>query len=257
VNTDLFSLAGRTALVTGGNGGLGRAMALGLRAAGARVVVTGRSDDKNVDMARELHDGGAVVRLDVRDEVEVERTVEYVIERFGRLDILINNAGLAHGRSVLELTRDEWEAVVDTNLTGSFLCAKRAAQAMVTRRAGGKIINIGSMYSIFGQRGGAAYAASKTAILGLTRSLAVELAIYDIQVNAILPGWYDTAMTAGTPATPVGNEIRRRTPAGRWGKPDDIVGAAVFLASAASDYVTGAAIPVDGGYAVADQLLHE
>ena len=253
----LFSLAGRVALVTGGNGGLGRAMALGLRAAGARVAATGQHLEKNAAMARDLGDSGATFTLDVRDEEVVERVVGTVVDQFGRLDILINNAGVARVAPVLAFERDTWDAVVETNLTGSFLCAKYAARAMIAAGRGGKIINIGSMYSLFGPRGNAAYAASKSGVLGLTRALAVELAEHAIQVNAILPGWYETAMTAGTPAAPAGREIRRRTPAGRWGRPDDLVGAAVFFAAPASDFVTGTALPVDGGYAATDRFLYD
>lgn len=158
---------------------------------------------------------------------------------------------------MLELSKEEWNAVIETHLTGSFLCAKYAAQSMVARGGGGKIINIGSMYSLFGPPRFPDYASAKTGIVGLTRALAVELGRQRIQVNAILPGWYETDLTRGLPAKPFGDEVRRRTPAGRWGNPDDLVGTAVFLASAASDFVTGACIPVDGGYSVSDRLLHD
>jgi 2-deoxy-D-gluconate 3-dehydrogenase len=253
----LFSLEGKIALVTGGNGGLGRSIALGLRAAGAKVAVTGRNPEKNAAMSRELDQTGEVATLDVRDEEAVTRTIAQVVDRFGQLNILVNNAGLFRGGSVLNLTRDDWEAVIGTHLTGSFLCAKQAARVMITGKAGGKIINIGSMYSLFGPPDYPDYAAAKTGILGLTRALAVELAVHHIQVNAMLPGWFETDLTRGMPASPLGEQIRRKTPAGRWGNLEDVVGTAVFLASAASDFVTGACIPVDGGYAVADQSVHE
>lgn len=252
-----FSLEGKTALVTGGNGGLGKAIALGFRAAGAQVAVTGRDAEKNAAMGAELGGTGAVFPLDVRDEPAVEKTIAGVVDRFGRLDILVNNAGLFRGGSILNLTRADWEAVIGAHLTGSFLCSKYGAQAMVSHQKGGKIINIGSMYSLFGGPDFADYASAKAGILGLTRSLAVELAQYRIQVNAILPGWYETEMTRGMPATELGEQIRRKTPAGRWGNPEDLVGAAVFLASAASDFVTGTAIPVDGGYAISDRFRAE
>jgi 2-deoxy-D-gluconate 3-dehydrogenase len=155
------------------------------------------------------------------------------------------------------MPREAWDAVVETHLTGSFLCVKHAAAAMVRQGDGGKIINIGSMYSLYGSPNFVDYAAAKTGILGLTRALAVELARHRIQVNAILPGWFETDMTKGGPASEWGERIRRRTPAARWGRPDDLVGAVVFLASRASDFVTGAALPVDGGYAVADRQLAE
>jgi 2-deoxy-D-gluconate 3-dehydrogenase len=216
---DLFSLNGRVALVTGGNGGLGRAMALGLRAAGARAAITN------------------------------------VVEQFGRLDILINNAGvvLANG-PVTEMSRAEWDGVLETNLTGAFLCSKHAARAMIRGGRGGKIINIASIYACYGPPDFAHYPSAKAGLLGLTRALAVELAQHEIQVNAILPGWFSTAMTGNMPETALGEQIRRKTPAGRWGEPPDLIGAAVFLASRASNFVTGAQLAVDGGYLVADRL---
>lgn len=252
----LFSLAGRVALVTGGNGGIGRAIALGLREAGARVAVTGRNPEKNAAVAAELGDPALVFPLDVRGEAAVARVVEAVAQRLGRLDILVNNAGVAHPASALKLSRENWQAVIDTHLTGSFLCAKHAAAVMAARGEGGKIINIGSMYSLFGPPNLVSYASAKAGILGLTRALAVELARHRIQVNALLPGWHVTDMTRQLPGSRLGEEIRRRTPAGRWGTPEDVVGAAIFLASPASDFVTGVCLPVDGGYSVAERLLH-
>lgn len=253
----LFSLDGKVALVTGGNGGIGRAVALGLNEAGADVVVTGRNEAKNQAVAAELGGPGRVVQLDVRDERDVENAVACVLERFGHIDVLVNNAGNFRGGSLLAMSREDWDAVVDTHLTGAFLCAKHGAAAMVERGEGGKIINIGSMYSLYGPPSYVNYAAAKTGVLGLTRALAVELAIHGIQVNAILPGWFETDMTRGGPGSEWGERIRRKTPAARWGDPDDLVGAAVFLASSASDFVTGVALPVDGGYAVADRLMPE
>lgn len=248
-----FSLEGRTALVTGGNGGLGRVMALGLQSAGARVAVTGRNPDKNEAVRQELTDGLAL-EVDVREETEVERAVSEVVSTFGKLDILVNNAGVVHGGPVLELSLEDWAAAIDTNLTGSFLCAKHAGRAMVARDEGGKIINIGSIYSIYGTPEYAEYGSSKAGVLGLTRALAIELAPHGIQVNAILPGWYETDMTQDEVGTRRAEEITRKTPAGRWGNPEDLIGAAVFLASDASSFVTGAAIPVDGGYLISEYM---
>ena len=253
---DLFSLRQRVALVTGANRGLGRAIALGLQRAGAHVAVTGRDPAQNALIGRELADEGAVFVLDVRDEEAVAATVAHVVTRFGQIDILVNNAGIVSDGSVLTMSRADWDAVVETNLTGMFLCAKHAADAMIAGGDGGKIINIGSIYSLFGTPSFAAYGASKAGVLGLTRALAIELAVHGIQVNAILPGWCETDMTEGMPGSPLGEEIRRRTPAGRWGKPDDLVGAAIFLASAASNYVTGVQLPVDGGYTVSERFIH-
>jgi 2-deoxy-D-gluconate 3-dehydrogenase len=255
--TNLFRLEGRAALVTGGNGGLGRAMALGLQEAGAQVAVAGRDGKKNRTVAAEIGDPEAVFALDVRDEDAVRRTIDAVGERFGRLDVLVNAAGNFRGGSALELSLADWQAVLDTHLTGTFLCSRHAARAMVAAGGGGKIVNIGSMYSIFGPPRSVNYAAAKTGIVGLTRALAVELAPHRIQVNAILPGWFPTGLTAGAEETQWGERIRRKTPAGRWGAPRDLVGAVVFLASAASDFVTSVALPVDGGYSVADRFLPE
>jgi 2-deoxy-D-gluconate 3-dehydrogenase len=252
-----FSLHGRVALVTGGNGGLGRAIALGLRAAGATLAVTGRDSKKNAAIAKELDDPDAVIALDVRDEDAVRSAVTRVVERLGHLDILVNNAGNAHVGPALELSRDDWRSVIETHLTGSFYCSKHAARAMAQRGEGGKIINIGSMYSLYGAAHLASYTAAKTGLLGLTRALAVELAEHAIQVNAILPGWFETNLTHGMPQSEAGEQIRRKTPAGRWGKPQELVGAAIFLASSASDFITGIALPVDGGYSIADRLLPE
>ena len=257
MSIDHFSLTGRVALITGGNGGIGRVMALALREAGAQVVVTGRNPDKNQAMGEELGDTESVLPLDVYDEAAVQHTIDLIVARFGQLDILINNAGQARRGSVLEQSREEWEAILRVNLTGAFLCAKYAAKAMIARGHGGKIINIGSMYSLFGPPNVASYATSKTGLLGLTRALAVELCKHNIQVNAILPGWYITEMTGHLQNTPLADYVRRKTPAGRWGNPQDLVGTAILLASATSDFITGVAIPVDGGYSVADRLLYD
>ncbi len=254
---NLFSLKGRVALVTGGNGGIGRAMALAYHEAGAQVVVTGRKPDKNESVAQELGGPESVIALDVLDEPAVERAVAGIVERYGRLDILVNNAGQSRSGSVPELSKSDWEDILSVNLTGPFLVAKHAAKAMIAGGTGGKIINISSMYAVFGPPNVASYASSKTGLLGLTRALAVELCKHNIQVNAILPGWYLTAMTGHLKDTPLADYIRRKTPAGRWGNPEDLAGAALLLASAASDFITGAAIPVDGGYSVADRLLYD
>jgi 2-deoxy-D-gluconate 3-dehydrogenase len=255
MDDSLFSLEGKTALITGGNGGLGRAIALGFRDFGARVAVTGRDAAKNRSVAQELGDAGAVFELDVRDESAVQATVARVEERFGRLDILVNSAGNTRGGPLVDLSRDDWDAVLGTHLSGSFLCAKYAARAMIARGAGGKIITIGSIYSLFGPPAFSDYATAKAGILGLTRALAVELAPHNIQVNAILPGWFPTEMTGFGPVTPFHEETRRRTPAQRWGEPEELVGAAVLFASRASSFITGTQLVVDGGFSVSDRLF--
>ena len=254
---DLFSLKGRVALITGGNGGLGRVIALAYREAGAQVVVTGRSPEKNQAIGHELGDPGAVLALDLYDETAVERAIDQVCERCGQLDILVNNAGQSRRGYVPEVSKADWEDILNVNLTGPFLCSTHAAKRMIAGGRGGKIINMASMYALFGPPNVASYAASKTGLLGLTRSLAVELSQHHIQVNAILPGWYLTEMTGHLKNMPLADYVRRKTPAGRWGNPQDLVGVAILLASAASDFITGAAIPVDGGYSVADRLLYD
>jgi 2-deoxy-D-gluconate 3-dehydrogenase len=254
---NLFSLEGKVALVTGGNGGLGEGMALALRAAGAKVAITGRDPAKNTAAAATLGGEEFVFPLDVRDETSVEATVKQVIDRFGRLDILVNNAGLVRGGPVTDLSREDWDAVIGTHLTGSFLCAKHASKAMIAAKNGGKIVNIGSIYSLFGPPEFVDYASAKAGLLGLTRALAVDMAAHGIQVNAILPGWFKTDMTREGYDTSWGDQIRQKTPARRWGEPQDLSGAIVFLSSRASDYVTGSAILVDGGYSIADRRWSE
>ena len=245
-----FSLEGRVALVTGGNGGLGRGMALALQAAGARVTITGRDPGRNAAVAVELADGNAAVyELNVRDEEAVRHTIAAVVAREGRLDILINNAGIVDPTPAIDKDPSEWDAALATDLTAPFHCARHAAAAMIDRGEGGKIINIGSIYSLLGTPFYAGYGAAKAGLLGLTRALAVEFAPHDIQVNAILPGWFETDMTASM-SSERAERITERTPAGRWGLPDDLGGAAVFLASNASDFITGASIAVDGGFSI-------
>jgi 2-deoxy-D-gluconate 3-dehydrogenase len=193
--------------------------------------------------------------LDVRDEEAVAAAISEIVQRFGHLDILVNNAGLTQWNGpVTEMPRDAWDAVIETNLTGAFLCAKHAARAMVSGGRGGKIINVASIYAHYGPPDFAHYPSAKAGLLGLTHALAVELAPHDIQVNAILPGWFPTAMSGDLPHTALGEQIRRKTPAGRWGEPSDLVGAAIFLASRASNFVTGTQLAIDGGYLVADRL---
>jgi 2-dehydro-3-deoxy-D-gluconate 5-dehydrogenase len=247
-----FDLNGRVAIVTGGNGGLGLAMAKGLAEAGAAVLIAGRSVEKNERAVDEIvargGQAGSMV-ADLLDEASGARLVAEAVSWYGRLDILVNNAGINIRKRPEEYTLEEWHAVLDTNLTSAFLCAK-AAHPELKRNGGGKVINIGSMTSLFGGTHLAPYGASKGGVMQLTRSLAVAWAPDNIQVNAILPGWIDTALTAQARADIAGlNErVLARTPAARWGVPGDLAGIAVFLASGASDFITGAAIPVDGGY---------
>ncbi len=249
-----FDLSGRVALVTGGNGGIGLGMAHGLAQAGARVVLAGRNAEKGEQACRELKGlGGEAVFLaaDVADADACRDLVERAVAQWGRLDIVVNNAGTANRKRPEEYTLDEWQSLLDTNLTSAFVCSQ-AAYPHLCSAGGGKIINIGSMMSIFGADFAAPYAATKGGIVQLTRALATAWAKQAIQVNAILPGWIDTDLTRGGRRQMPGLEerVEARTPAGRWGQPGDFAGIAVFLASSASDFVTGTAIPVDGGYSV-------
>jgi 2-deoxy-D-gluconate 3-dehydrogenase len=247
-----FDLSGRVAIVTGGNGGIGLGMARGLASAGAAVIVAARNRTKSEAAVAEIEALGArsvFVALDVADEASCRGMVAETLDRFGRLDIVVNNAGMSIRKPPEIYAVAEWQAVLNTNLTGAFVCAQAAYPAMA-RQGGGKIINIGSMMSIFGGAYAAPYSSSKGGIVQLTKSLATAWAKDNIQVNAVLPGWIDTELTrnARQQVEGLNERVLRRTPAGRWGVPEDLAGIAVFLAAPASDFVTGAAIPVDGGY---------
>ena len=245
----MFDLTGRVAVVTGGNRGIGLGMARGLAASGASVVVAARNAEKAASAVAELGARSAFVSLDVADESSCRAVIDQAEKRFGRLDILVNNAGTSIRKPPESYTAAEWHAVLDTNLTGAFLCAQ-AAYPVMKRSGGGKVINIGSMFALFGSAYAAPYAASKGALVQLTKSLAVAWAADNIQVNAVLPGWIDTELTRDARQQVAGlhERVLARTPAGRWGVPEDLAGIAVFLASPASDFITGTAIPVDGGF---------
>lgn len=250
----MFDLKGKVAIVTGGNGGIGLGMARGLASAGARVVVAGRNAAKSKAAAEELQRFGGdpvTVEVDVMDEGQVGAMVQRTLERCGRLDILVNNAGTNIRKPPQDYTLEEWRTVLDTNLTSAFLCARAAYPAM-KQAGGGKIINIGSMMSIFGASFAGPYSASKGGIVQYTKTMAVAWARDNIQVNAVLPGWIDTELTrkARQQVDGLHDSVLKRTPAGRWGVIDDFAGIAVFLGSPASDFVTGAVITVDGGYSV-------
>ncbi len=251
---DLFELHGKVAVVTGGNGGIGLGMARGLARAGANIVVAARNRQKMDAAVKELEGLGVKaigVETDVTEERQVATTVRTAVERFGRLDILINNSGTTVRKMPQDLTMAEWDHVLNTNLRSAMLCCKAVYPEMV-KAGGGKIINIGSMMSIFGAPYASAYGASKGGIVQLTRSLAYAWAKDNIQVNAVLPGWIDTFLTrqAREQVSGLHDRVLARTPQGRWGEPNDLSGAAVFLASRASDFVTGVALPVDGGYSI-------
>jgi 2-dehydro-3-deoxy-D-gluconate 5-dehydrogenase len=250
----LFDLSGRIAIVTGGNGGIGLGMAEGLAAAGATIVLAARNAEKGGTAVQQIVQAGGkaeFAEVDVASETSCRALIDGAAARHGRLDILVNNAGTTVRKSPDALSTAEWHTVIDTNLTSAFICT-HAAYPHMKQAGGGKVINIGSMMSIFGTAYAPAYAASKGGIVQLTRACATAWAKDNIQVNAVLPGWIDTDLTRDARREVAGlhERVLARTPAGRWGEPGDFAGIAVFLASAASDFVTGAAIPVDGGFSV-------
>jgi len=249
-----FDLSGRVAIVTGGNGGIGLGMATGLAAAGAAIVVAARNREKSEAAVAKLIALGAkaaFVPVDAADPASCRAMVTEAVTEFGRVDILVNNAGMSIRKPPETYAVEEWRQVIETNLTGPLVCCQ-AVYPHMKAQGGGKIVSIGSMMSIFGAAYAAAYSASKGAIVQMTKSLATAWAKDNIQVNAVLPGWIDTELTrdARRQVTGLHERILNRTPAGRWGVPEDLAGIAVFLASPAADFVTGAAIPVDGGFSV-------
>ncbi|PJE31095.1 2-deoxy-D-gluconate 3-dehydrogenase [Pseudooceanicola antarcticus] len=249
----MMNLEGKVALVTGGNGGIGLAMASALADAGATLAIVGRSPDKNAAAVAALARPGApepvAIVGDMTDEESVAETLAEVVRRFGGLDILLNNAGSNDRKLPQDYSLAEWNRLISSNLTSAFLVSQAAYPLMVAR-GGGKIVNIGSLMSVFGSPKSAPYAAAKGGVVQLTKSLATAWAGDNIQVNALLPGWIDTDMTvmAREQVSDLNERVLSRTPAGRWGRPEDLAGAALFLCSGASDFVTGIGLPVDGGY---------
>ena len=249
-----FNLSGRVAVVTGGNGGIGLAMAEGLASAGADIVIAAR-DSKKGAKALTILQGFDVrsmfIQVDVRDPSSISDLVESVVRELGGLHILVNNAGTNDRKQPEEYALEEWQTIIDTNLTSAFIASQKVYPHM-SRAGGGKIINIGSMMSIFGASFTVPYASSKGGIVQMTKGMACAWAKDNVQVNAVLPGWIDTTLTreARQQVEGLHDRVEARTPAGRWGVPGDLSGIGVFLASSASDFVTGTAIPVDGGYSV-------
>ena len=250
---NLFNLKGKVALVTGGNGGLGLGMALGLAEAGANIAIAARNPGKTSDAIKQIEGVGVrdiSVPTDVTKETEIESMISQTLDKLGQIDILVNNSGVTMRKEPEDLSGDEWDHVLNVNLRACFLASKTVYPHM-RDQGSGKIINIGSMTSIFGGGGsGAPYSSSKGGIVQLSKSLAVAWAKDNIQSNAILPGWFTTELTAAIPERQKERYqlISSRIPAGRWGEPEELAGVAVFLASPASDYVTGSVIAVDGGY---------
>ena len=247
----MFELNGKVAVVTGGNGGIGLGMARGLAGAGGRVVGAARNLENSAPARDQLGAAARAIGVDVTREDSVASLIRRTVEQCGRLDILVNNAGINIRKPPETLSLAEWREVIDTNLTSAYLCS-HAAYPEMKKAGGGKIVNIGSMMSIFGAGFAPAYAASKGGIVQFTKACASGWARDNIQVNAVLPGWINTALTrrAREQITGLHENVLKRTPAGRWGEIDDFNGIAVFLASNASDFITGAAITVDGGYSI-------
>ena len=249
---EMFDLKGEVAVVTGGNGGIGRGIALGFAKAGASVAILARNEEKNRAVVDELAKAGVpaiAIHLDVTKRADLAPTMEQVERKLGPISILVNNAGIAIMRSALKFRAEDWDRVIETNLSSCFFLSQFAARSMVARKHG-KIINIASEYSQFGAQAGIPYAAAKGALVQTTKTMAIEWARHNIQVNAIVPGWIATDMTAVAQSGPMYDEIIMRTPAGRFGQPEEMAGAAIFLASHASDFVTGSIMYVDGGYAI-------
>jgi gluconate 5-dehydrogenase len=251
MSQELFDLKGKTALVTGGTHGLGMAIATGLANAGATIIINGHTPAKLETAAKEYAKKGIQAHtyyLDVTNEAEVEKTIPVMEAEVGSIDILVNNAAIIKRIPILEMKAVDFRDIVDVNLTGQFIMAKTVARGMV-ERGHGKIINMCSMMSELGRDTVSAYAAAKGGLKMLTRSMATEWARYNIQVNAIGPGYFATEQTAPlrVKGHPLNEFIINRTPAGRWGNPEDLAGTAIFLASPASDFVNGQVVYVDGG----------
>jgi 2-deoxy-D-gluconate 3-dehydrogenase len=252
---DMFSLKGKVAIVTGGNGGIGKGIARGFAGVGADIVIAARNPRKNADAAAEIKKEFGVrvleVKINVQEEKEIEAMAKKVVDTFGRIDVLVNNAGINIRKMPQDLSAAEYDEVLATNLRAVFLCSKAVYPAM-KKVGGGKIINIGSMTSLFAKAKLLPYGTSKGGVVAMTRALAVAWAQDNIQVNAILPGWIDTEMTqrARVELEGLNEQVIARTPVGRWGTTQEVAGTAIYLATAASDFITGVALPVDGGYSV-------
>lgn len=253
----LFDLGGRVAVVTGGNRGLGRAIALALADAGASIAIMARDEAKNREALAELKAKGVpalALKVDLMKRAELKPAMDEVERTLGPVDILVNNAAFAILKGVLDQTVEEWDQVIATNLNACFILAQIAARSMVARKSGGKIINVSSIAGNFGSPVFPSYAVAKGGLQQLTRCLAIELAPHNIQANSLLPGWFSTDMTEWIRNWPEWTEglkeMIQRTPRGRFGEPDELAGSIVFLASHASDHMTGAELVIDGGFSI-------
>ncbi|MBK15786.1 MAG: 2-deoxy-D-gluconate 3-dehydrogenase [Chloroflexi bacterium] len=252
MSTSLFDISGKNAIVTGGNGGIGLAIAEGFAANGVNLLIIGRNEEKNSLAISRLEKFGTNIfslAADISQESEVKRVIDYANTGLNSVDILVNNAGINIRKPPQDFSVEEWDSVISVNLKSAFLMSQKVYPLM-KQINGGKIINVGSMYSVFGSDWSAAYSSSKAGLVQLSKSLATSWAKDNIQVNTILPGWIKTDLTA--PIESLFPDrfdiINRRIPIGRWGEPEDLIGVTIFLASFASNYLTGTSIPVDGGY---------
>jgi len=253
----MFELTGRVALITGGNRGIGRGLAMALAGAGAAVAILARDAEKNAATLTELRGLGVramAIQVDLADRAALKPALDAVARELGDIDILVNNAAFAVLKGILAQTPEEWDSVMAVNLNAGFLLSKYVAEAMVRRGRGGKIINVSSIVANAGTPIFPSYAVAKGGIQTLTRCLALELAAHNIQVNSLMPGWFDTDMTEwirnGPEYAELLKEMVTRTPRGRFGEPQELAGAVVFLASSASDHMTGADLIIDGGFSV-------
>ena len=244
----MFSLREKVALITGASQGIGRDTALALAEAGAKVVVAARNEEKLAALVNDIEAAGGAalaVKLDVADAEQVKAGFKQVLEKFGRLDILVNNAAITRDGLAMRMKPDDWEAVLKTNLTGAHLCIQQALATMMRARSG-RIINISSVVAQSGNAGQANYVAAKAGLIGLTKAIAIEIASRNVTVNAVAPGFIETPMTDVLPDK-VKEELKTRIPLGRMGSPRDVAAAVVFLASDEAAYITGHVLNVNGG----------
>ena len=250
----MFNLKGHVSVITGGNGGIGLGMARGLAKSGASIAVWGRNLDKNAKAVAELKELGAEAKAfqcDVSKEDQILKGMADTLAYFGRVDSCFANSGIGIAKPAIETTLDDWNKVLDVNLTGVFLTFREAAKHMIARGGGGKLVATSSIGSMHGMPRNSSYSATKAGVIAIVRSLAVELGRYNIQANAVIPGWIETDMTVEARAFEKLNKtVIQRTPAHRWGEPRDFEGLAVYLASPESDFQTGTAIALDGGYTI-------
>jgi 3-oxoacyl-[acyl-carrier protein] reductase len=244
----MFSLKDKVALITGASQGIGRDTALALAQAGAKVAVAARNEEKLASLVAEIESAGGIalaVRMDVADTEQVKAGFKQVLDKFGRLDILVNNAAITRDGLSMRMKTEDWEAVLKTNLTGAHLCIQQALSTMMRARAG-RIINISSVVAQSGNAGQANYVAAKAGLIGLTKAVAIEIASRNVTVNAVAPGFIETPMTDVLPDK-VKEELKTRIPLGRMGSPRDVAAAIVFLASDEAAYITGHVLNVNGG----------